>query len=144
MIGIIDKIVLDASVLVKLIVREEYSEKVLKLIETKIDGKVELFAPSLIIYEIGNVIWRHREIDTDSMHEYIKHISSLGIKFMDLAFEEEILDETCKLSKSKDLTFYDAAYVSIAKVIGTKLLTADRMIISKAGEYVIPIEDFII
>jgi predicted nucleic acid-binding protein len=53
-------------------------------------------------------------------------------------------DQTCKLSKSKDLTFYDAAYVSIAKVIGTKLLTADRMIISKAGEYVIPIEDFII
>ncbi|MDY6966175.1 MAG: type II toxin-antitoxin system VapC family toxin [Halobacteriota archaeon] len=134
------KFVIDASVLAKVVVKERDSDKALKLIEAHTDGKIELIAPSIIIYEVGNVLWRHK-MDAKSMHMYIVNILSLGIKLVDPHSEKELLEETCEISKIKGLTFYDASYVSTAKSLKIKLVTVDKEMMRKAGEYVISMDE---
>ncbi len=135
-----DEIVIDASVLAKAIVREEDSDKALNIIEAHTDGKIELVAPSLIIYEIGNVLWRSG-MNGRSLHKYIENILSLGIKLINVPFERTMLKEVGKISTTKDLTFYDASYLSIAIILNKKLVTVDKEIMKKAGEYVISMEE---
>jgi predicted nucleic acid-binding protein len=134
------KFVIDASVLAKVVVKEKDSDKALKLMEAHTDGKIELSAPSLIIYEVGNVLWRHK-MDAKSLFAYIRNLLSLGIKLVDLHAEEELLEETCEISKIKDLTFYDASYLSVAEVLNTRLVTVDKEMMRKAGEYVISMDE---
>lgn len=133
------KVVLDASILAKAIVKEHDSDRALKLLEAHSEGKIELVAPALILYEVGNVLWRHK-MDARTLCTYLTHFLSLGIELLDLHHEQEILEGACELSKTREITFYDACYLAVAKVRNINLVTADEELKEKAGDAIIPFE----
>lgn len=133
------KVALDASVLAKAVVKERDSDRALKLLEAQSEGKIELVAPALILYEVGNVLRRHK-MDAKTLRTYLTHLLSLGIDLLDLHREQEVLACACELSKTRNLTFYDASYLAVAKALNIKLVTVDDELKKKAGDAIIPFE----
>ena len=120
------KAVIDASILAQTVIKEEYTELALKLIE-KLES---IYAPPLILYEIGNtlIILIHRKLITkeDALRKlrFLTAIPTLNIK-------EPTLDKVAEIAIELKTTFYDASYLTLALEIGVPLITADRKLYEK-------------
>lgn len=118
--------VLDASILIQTIVREKYTDVALKLVSML----EEIYAPSLILYEIGNalVILKRRNFITkeDAMRKfnYVKSIPTLNIKEIEF-------DRAIDMAIELDITLYDASYLNLALEMEAQLITADRKLYEK-------------
>ncbi|MEM3608047.1 MAG: type II toxin-antitoxin system VapC family toxin [Candidatus Bathyarchaeia archaeon] len=118
--------VLDASILIQTIVREKYTDVALKLVSML----EEIYAPSLILYEIGNalVILKRRNFITkeDAVRKfnYVKSIPTLNIKEIEF-------DRAIDMAIELDITLYDASYLNLALEMEAQLITADRKLYEK-------------
>jgi predicted nucleic acid-binding protein len=115
--------ILDASVAVKWYVKEEMRDIALRLREDFVSDLIELEAPNLILYELGNALRHHPGSTAIDCAEAVRQLRNIGIILHDL--DDNLIDMTATLSYNENITFYDAAYVALAKTLGTKLITAD-------------------
>ncbi len=116
--------VVDASVAIKWYVNEELRDRALKLRDEFISDIVDLAAPSLILYEVGNALRHHPGATEDECASAVKQLRNLGIAIHEL--DNSMVEASAKLAFDEKLTFYDAAYLSLAKTINAKLVTADE------------------
>jgi len=116
--------IVDASVAVKWYVNEELREKALELRKDFVSGKVDLGAPSLILYEVGNAIRHHPGATEAECTNAVIQLKNLGIAIHDL--NEATTSTASRLAFKEKVTFYDAAYLSLAETLNAKLVTADN------------------
>ena len=134
--------VIDASVAAKLFINEDYSDKAAEIMEAYIHGYLSISAPTLILYELGNIFWKHPQITAEKAYEFIKRFLDLKLELVDVCSDEELLEKICSISKRKDITFYDASYIAIAQRDGTRLITADEEICNRMPEITTPLKEF--
>lgn len=125
------QIVIDASVLLKAYFPDEEGfEKAQDIIFNYSLGKLELYAPSLIDYEIMNAIWiayKRGRISFDEAKDIQRKILKLDIKRHDMElFQEKILD-TCK---EFNITVYDASYLLLAQILNINAITGDKRLLN--------------
>ena len=135
--------VIDASVVAKCFIEEDYSDKALEVINAHVGRRLSLLAPSLIVYELGNIFWRHPRITAEKACEFIEKFVDLQIGLVDVWSDAELLKNACAISKNRNLTFYDASYLTIVERDGTKLITADEYLRNKAPKYVMLLKEFL-
>jgi len=116
--------IIDASVAVKWYVREELRDKALRLREDFLSEIVDLEAPSLILYEVGNAIRHHPGATEQECASAVRELRNLGIAIRDL--DDAAVGAAAKLAFEEKLTFYDAAYLSLAETMEATLITADK------------------
>ncbi len=134
--------VIDASVVTKCFIIEDYSDKAAQVMNSHARGTVSFSAPSLIVYELGNVFWRHPQITSEKAYAFIKRFLDLQIELVDIWSDSELLKNVCKTSKTRNVTFYDASYLTLAEKNGTKLVTADENICNKAPDITALLKEF--
>ena len=134
--------VLDASVVAKCFVTEDYSEKALEVINAHAEGHLSLTAPSLLVYEMGNVFWKHPQIEPKKAYEFIEKFFDLQIGLVDIWSDPQLLENACAISRTRNLTFYDSCYLAMVERDGAKLLTADEYLLTKAPNLVMLLKDF--
>ena len=121
--------VLDASVLIQAVVREKYSDDVLSLVNVLDD----IFASSLIFYEVGNalVLLMRRGLisreDALRKFEVVQSIPTLNVR-------EPALTKAVELSIDLGVTLYDASYLELALESGVPLITADTELCRKGKD----------
>jgi len=128
------KYVIDTSVAAKLFIVEDYSDKAIEITEAHTKGNLLLSAPTLIVHELGNVFWKHPQINSEKAGAFIERFLDLQINLVDICSDNQLLKNICNVSKSRDVTFYDATYIAMAERDGTKLITADDEIHNKAPD----------
>jgi predicted nucleic acid-binding protein len=117
-------IVIDASVLVKFILKEEGWNKIADFL------KAGTISVDLVIKETVNAIWKRvmrKEIsleETKSMFEAMKEILN---KAVIIENEMDYIDEAFEISIKQNITVYDSLYIALAKKKKLELLTADEM-----------------
>ncbi|MBS7626842.1 type II toxin-antitoxin system VapC family toxin [Candidatus Bathyarchaeota archaeon] len=116
--------VLDASVAVKWYVEEDLRDKALRLRDDFLSGAVDLEAPSLILYEVGNAIRHHPGATEDECANAVIQLRNLGIVIREP--DDPCMKIAAKMAFEEKLTFYDAIYLSVAKSSKAKYLTADK------------------
>lgn len=116
--------VVDASVAVKWYVEEDLRDKALRLRDDFLSETVDLEAPSLILCEVGNAIRHHPGATEDECSSAVTQLRNLGITIREL--DDLCMKIAAKIAFEENLTFYDATYLSLAKSIRAKFLTADR------------------
>jgi predicted nucleic acid-binding protein len=116
--------VIDASVAVKWYVQEELRDKAIRLREDFLSEVIDLEAPSLILYEVGNAIRHHPGATEQECAIAVKGLWNLGIAIREL--DDAPLAAAAKLAFEEKLTFYDAVYLSLANSIEATLITADK------------------
>ncbi len=122
-------LVMDASVLIKFYVPEILSDRAERLL-AKVEKKdIDLLAPDLIYPEAGNILWkkqRLKELTRSEVEEITDAILSLPLK---IESSQSLLPLALDIAVAYGITFYDAVYVSLAKVYEATLITADRKLV---------------
>ncbi len=106
---------------------------ILKMREKIILYKDAFSILDLTIYEVGNVLWKEygkgRIRDLKSAANLFQHVLDQLTK---LSVDD--IGEVLDLAVRMKLTFYDAAYIHVARERGLKLITEDREVLSKYPE----------
>jgi predicted nucleic acid-binding protein len=127
------EVVVDASVVVKWFLIEEFREQAIQLRDDYIKGKIELMSPAIMPFEVLNAIrYSSKGIKKDQLEGVGKSLLHYGIKY--LSFNEERLLKTTEIAIEDDITIYDAAYIALAKMMQTNLYTADMQLIKKLDD----------
>lgn len=117
------KTIVDSSVLVKWLNtdNEQYLEQADKLLKKARDGEIELFAPELVKYEFGNVLLKGKQLAPSEALISLSTAYSLPINFV--SESEELARETYELAFDLGITYYDASFMSLAKLYDATLVT---------------------
>jgi predicted nucleic acid-binding protein len=122
-------VVVDASVVVKWFVEEEYSKNARLLRDSYVNGLIDLTAPSLLSYEVINALRFSGAFGEEELAEIAKILDYYQITTYDL--RGELALKTVEISYRKGVSIYDAAYVALSYLLDTILYTADEKLIQK-------------
>lgn len=116
-------LVIDTSIAVKWLNQdnEDNIDQADKILEQARGGQVELLAPELLKYEIGNVLLFGKKIASEDIRDLMNIFYSLPITF--IAGNKDIAHDTYVLAKILGITYYDASFLSIAKQYDATLVT---------------------
>lgn len=112
--------IVDASVAVKWLIREEGDERARALLD-----RIDLMAPSLIHVEVANVIWRKRRRgELDDRRDLLALPASLA-SLVQGVDEVALLPRALELAFMLDHAIYDCVYLALAEASGDVFVTAD-------------------
>jgi predicted nucleic acid-binding protein len=118
----VNSLVLDANIVAKWFIPEEYSEQARDLMEP---GR-RFTAPDLLYSEIGNILWKKHgrgEISRPEAREILQAILSLPFE---IVASPELASLAQEIAFAAGITFYDGLYVAAAIRHKGVLVTADR------------------
>ena len=125
--------VVDASVVTKWFVEEDYSQNARDLLKSFGRGSVDLYAPSLLLHEVGNALWRIvnrlKLLKATYVIDAYSNFLKVPIHYADLTKQDA--SDSLKLSLELGLTFYDVVYLNLSKKLAKMLVTADDEILRK-------------
>jgi predicted nucleic acid-binding protein len=120
-------VVVDASLVAKWGLFEEYTEEALALYEDWESAGVRRLAPTLLVSELANTLYkrvRRNEIPEERAREILAALLGLGLVLLD---DAELADTAMALAQEFQLTTaYDAFYLSSAELAHCELWTADQ------------------
>ena len=118
------KIVIDASVAVKWFNIEEYSDEAVKLKNLHVAGIIKLIAPLHLIYEVGNSIWKNKQINNIDASNAVLYLLELEISL--IPPDRKSIKRIMEIARNKNISFYDACYIELAEKYGIPLISADK------------------
>lgn len=119
--------VIDASVGVKWYLREDDSQRALRLLNEGIEERARLLAPSWMALEVANALCFNKRWSDADVREALDHLRVQPIEWVDV--EPGMLAEIVELARQRGLTTYDALYVWLALRHRMPLVTADNAIL---------------
>ena len=125
------RVCVDASLAIKLVVRESFSDRALDLWQDWIESGVEPIAPPIFPFEVSSVI-RNKYVRNEITAEEAERAFNLfpRLNFVVLR-SETLLQEAWDMAKELGLpTLYDTAYLALAKLCGCEFWTADEALIN--------------
>jgi len=123
------EVVVDASVVVKWFVEEEYSREARLLRDAYANGLIDVTAPSLLPYEVLNALKYSDAFGEEELKEIAITLEDFQITLFNL--QGELAVKSIELAMRRGLTIYDASYVALAQILNTELYTADEKLIRK-------------
>jgi len=117
-------IVIDASILVKFILKEEGWNKIADFL------KAGTISVDLVIKETVNAIWKRvmrKEISLEEAKSMFEAVKEILNKAVIIENEMDYIDEAFEISIRRNITVYDSLYITLAKKKKLELLTADEM-----------------
>ena len=148
-----DYICLDTSVLIKVLVEEEDSQKATSLMQKVIQDRQFIVLPSFAWAEVGSIL--RKKLRKNKMA--IQEIVDLWLEFrkfpgIEYLSDDLVMDRAWKISSYFDLpTLYDAAFMAVSEVVMQEtgelceFWTADERLINTMGgrrDYVRLLRDF--
>lgn len=115
------KVVLDTSIIGKwLFDREDFVAQADELLSRTLAGEFQLYAPEISRYELGNIIFK-RKLSKDHAKSIVATIYSLPIFFVKETQDRFL--RSAQLSTELGVTFYDAAFISLAEELSAPLIS---------------------
>ena len=118
--------IVDASVATRFILTEDYGENAQKLLGNFMRGEVELTAPTIISYEVGNALRTaiaRNIIEADEAQDAFRRFLGLRLGGKDVA-DDELL-RALEWSSKKGVSLNDGVYIWFSIKLGYPLITAD-------------------
>jgi len=125
----------DASVAVKWFVDEKYSERARALLGEYAEGRLRLFAPSLVEYEVANALRYHPLIQVSDA-QIVQAVAALRGAQIPISPTIAVWSKALELSRSHVISVYDAVYIAVALAAAAICVTADDELIRMLGKEV--------
>ncbi len=125
-----EKLVVDASVLVKWVVPEEYSDDARRIRDDFLEGRVLIHVPCIALLEASSALRKYVVrgfTDDGTATEALRLLVDSGIRIEPLGVEDPL--SALSLSLDAGITVYDAYYVSLARKLDAPLVTADEKLL---------------
>ena len=123
------EIVIDASVVVKWFIEESDSDKALILRDRFIGGKVELYVPTLLYFEVLNALKYSQLFKPSELEDAGESLENYGFKV--ITIKNEMRKHMINVAVNYDLSIYDASYFGVSIGLEKIFCTADEKIIKK-------------
>lgn len=126
-----NSLVIDASVVLKWYIPDEEIECADRIKRDFLDKRILLSAPSIIHYEINNVVLnavRSKRLSVNRATLALKDFYFSDIKFHSSSL---LLLSTFKLAEEFNISSYDASYVALSQSARIPFYTADAKLIGK-------------
>jgi len=125
------RVCVDASLAIKLVVRESFSDRALDLWQNWIESGVEPIAPPIFPFEVSSVV-RNKYVRNELTAEEAERAFNLFTRLnLIVLTSETLLKEAWDMAKELGLpTLYDAAYLALAKLCNCEFWTADEVLIN--------------
>ena len=118
-------VVVDASVAAKWLFTEAFSPEALGLL----NGDASLYAPDLLLPEVGNILWkrvRSGEISREKAEELLGWLLNLPLL---LQPAPPLIAIALQIAGDYGCTVYDSLYVALSVQVGCPLVTADEKLV---------------
>jgi predicted nucleic acid-binding protein len=125
----VSAIVADVSVIVKWFVEEEHSESALRLRNGHVEQRVRIVVPSVLSYEVLNALRYSGSFGAEELVEVSRTLDRY--QFVEVGMSGPFSGEAVKIAMDYGVTVYDAAYLSIGKLKGLEVYTADEDLLRK-------------
>lgn len=125
-------IVVDASVAAKWFIPEEDSGKASMILKEYANGKIELYAPDLLVYEVINVMRYRPDIRDDLLAANVESLFKLQLSLIPPS--PDVMAEAAAKARTLNLSIYDACYIAVAEALAANLVTADEKLYEKSKE----------
>lgn len=125
--------IVDASVILSAFFPDEDQAQAQALIREHVIGRVELVAPTLLLYKVTNAIVQARRrgrISDEQARNVLTSFEGLGIALRQVTWQQML-----PLALRFDRSAYDAAYLALAELTGQPLITADRRMYNAVHEH---------
>lgn len=123
--------ILDASVIIKWFTQEEGSDRAHRYLQEYKENKFSIYVPTLLYYELGNILLA-KKATKYQVSEIMKHLQLLHLIKVDVGYDafRKVFENASELN----ITFYDAAYVTLMQNHDCEFVTADKKLYEKAGK----------
>ena len=117
------QIIVDTSVIIKWLSldNESYIDRANVILEDVQNQKIEVFTPELAKYEVGNALLFGKLLSPQQAKIALKEFFNLPIAFV--AESVEVAVDTFSLASKLGITYYDASFLSLAKLYKATLVT---------------------
>lgn len=123
------ELVLDASVVLKWFLPEEESPQAQKLRQAHLKGETFIYAPSLLIFEVANALVTKKKLTESEVEKALSIFFFTDLNFIE--FSQILTNRTARTARKYELSIYDASYITLAQVLSSKFITADRKLFEK-------------
>jgi predicted nucleic acid-binding protein len=131
----VEKLVVDASVVIKWFIHEKGTDSALSLAESAAVGEIDLCVPDICFAECANVIWRlvaKQSVLTESQGELAaSQLAELPLAAVPC---RDLIATAYRMAIEKGITVYDGLYVALACAHDATLITADRRLCRKLAD----------
>ena len=136
-------LILDSSIVAKWFLPEEQNDIALKIKEDFVNKKITISAPTLIFYELNNIL----KTAVKSLRIGKKKAVNAYEGFLDLGIivysSKDLFKNTLDRAMNLDISSYDASYIVLADYLKTPLFTADQKLLTKAkSKFIRSLQDY--
>lgn len=119
--------VIDASVLIKLFLKEEHTADVQYLIHTYLTDNEPsvLSVPDLVYIECANIFWKEVRKRIYTATAARQALARLRFLALPTTSTSELMERALEIASDYDISAYDASYVTLAEQLHVPLVTAD-------------------
>lgn len=124
------RVVIDASIALSFLLPDERKTKTDFLFQSFTKKKIKILVPEIFYFEVFNAL--KSAVSRKRINSQLAQ--KLGKNFLKLALEKKEVNwlPTFQIALKKDISFYDAAYLSLAKKEKIPLLTLDKLLLKKS------------
>ena len=91
-------------------------------------------------YEVGNALWKElvltKAIGDEEFKEFFDLLVSILLRTKVLILEPENVPEIAEIAAKERITFYDASYITLAKMRNLTLITEDEQLARTASKHI--------
>lgn len=126
-------LVLDTSVVLKWFRQEEIlANRALGLLDAYLNGQRRMVVPSLLGYEVANVLRYKDDLTTEQIETALQSLFDLGLDW--IAPAAPTICRAAVIAREYDTSVYDATFAALAESVGGIFITADERLVRQLAD----------
>ncbi len=118
------QVVLDTSVIVRWFRQEEVAAQgALAYRAAYLNGEVSIVLPTLVLYELSNVLRYKKDLTTDQVAGAIESLLDMDLDWVDP--NSSLIARAVRIARQCNTSVYDAICVALAQILSAPFVTAD-------------------
>jgi predicted nucleic acid-binding protein len=118
-------VVLDTSVVLKWFRQEEVlADPALALRAAYLDGRLLVVVPSLVAYELANVLRYTEDLSIDQVQQAVQSLFDMGLEWVSPS--GTMMRRAVEIGRVYETTVYDAAFAALAESLSSTFVTAHK------------------
>jgi predicted nucleic acid-binding protein len=123
-------VVLDTSVVIKWFRQGEVlAGQALSLRDAYLDGRIGVSVPSLLAYELANVLRYKNDLTTEHVQEAVQSLFDMGLEWV--LPSSTVMCRAVEMAHVYETTVYDAAFAALAESLSATFVTADEPLVRR-------------
>ena len=127
-------IVPDSSVVIKWFRQgENLAEQALALRAGYLDGQIWFSVPTLLAYELTNVLRYKEDLATGQVEEAVQSLFDMGLAWVSPS--AVTMRRAAVIARESDATVYDATFAAVAESVQAVFVSADERLVSRLAAW---------